>query len=116
MMEVFDKRLESLLLSQKLPTIVQPDLSPGVSVSTKGSYSVVAEMVGYIGFGSQCEFYTLVDYVFPFQLLAHGKCFAGSTMLHGECLHAHLVKVMVEIVCYGDVVVFTLTSKAGIVS
>jgi len=66
MMEVFEKRLETLLVLQKFPTIVEPDLSPGVvKVSTKGSCSVVAEIWGYIGFGSQCELYTLVDYISP---------------------------------------------------
>ena len=41
MMEAFDKRLESLMVSQKHPMVVQPDLSPlgVVRVSTKGSCS-----------------------------------------------------------------------------
>jgi len=37
-------------------------------------------------------------------------------MLHGECLHSHLVKGMVETVCCGDVVVPIPTSEVSIVS
>ena len=37
--------------------------------------------------------------------MVHEKCFEDSIMLHGECLPSHLVKVIVETVCYGDVVV-----------
>ena len=100
MMEAFDKRLESLMVSHKLPTVVQADVSPPtlLRVSTKGSCSAASEPGGEIGFGSQCELYTLVDYVSPPQLVAYGKCFEGSTMLHGECLPSHLVKVTVETV------------------
>jgi len=58
----------------------------------------------------------LVDYVSPPQLVTHGKFFEGSTMLHGECLPYHLVKVMVETVCYGDVVVPMPTLEVGIIS
>jgi len=70
-MKAFDEWLESLLLSQKLPIIVQPEHSPGVKVSTKGSYFATAKTRGDIGFSSQCELYTLVDYVSPSQLVAH---------------------------------------------
>jgi len=66
MMDAFDKRLETLLLSQKFPNVEEPDLSLGVvRVSTKGSCSAAAETWGDISFGSQCELYTLVDYVSP---------------------------------------------------
>jgi len=37
-------------------------------------------------------------------------------MLHGESLPSHLVKVMVETVCYGDDSVPMPTSEVGIVS
>jgi len=37
-------------------------------------------------------------------------------MLHCECLPSHLVKVMVETLFYGDVVVLIITSEVGIVS
>ena len=85
MMEAFDKRLETLLVSQKFPNIVEPDLSHGVArVNTKGSCSVAIETGGDIDFGSQCEMYTLVDYVSPPQLVAMGSalkvqpCYMGN--------------------------------------
>jgi len=65
MMKAFNKRLESLLLSQKPLTLVQSDLSPHVRVNTKGSCSIVVEIGADNGFDSQCELYTLVDYVSP---------------------------------------------------
>jgi len=50
MMDAFDKRLESLLLSQKFPTVGEPNLSTDVvKVSTKGSCSTTAEIGGDIG-------------------------------------------------------------------
>ena len=117
MMEAFDKRLESLMVSQKLPQVVQPDISPPpVRVSTKGSCSAATEARGETDFGSQCELYTLVDYASPPQLVAYGKCFEGSAMLHGQCLPSHLVKVTVETICIGDAAVPIPTSEVGIVS
>jgi len=97
--------------------VVEPELSPNVvRVNTKESYLAAAETGGDIGFGSQCELYTLVGYVSPLQLVAHRKHFEGSTMLHVECLPSHLLKVMVETVCYSDVTVRIPTSEVGIVS
>jgi len=91
MMETFYKRLDNLILSKKLPTIVQLDLSPDVvRVNTKGRCSTAVEAEGGIDFGSQCELYTLVDYVSPSELVAHEKCFEGSTLLHGECHPSHI--------------------------
>jgi len=37
-------------------------------------------------------------------------------MLHGQCLPSHLLKVMVETVCYGDAPISISTSEVGIVS
>jgi len=37
-MQEFDKRLESLLLSHQLPTIVQLDLPHIINLNTRGSY------------------------------------------------------------------------------
>jgi len=53
MMDAFDKRLETLLLSQKFPIVGEPNLSPGVvTVNIKRSCSAAAETRGDIGFGS----------------------------------------------------------------
>jgi len=65
MMEAFDKRLESLLISQKIPIIVQPDLSPIVLVNTKEICLVAPETGGNIGFECQCDLHILVHYVSP---------------------------------------------------
>jgi len=54
----------------------------------------------------------LVDYVSPPQLVAHEKCFEGSTMLHGQCA----LKVMVETICYGDATEPIPTLEVGILS
>jgi len=70
MMEAFDKKPASLLLSQKLPTIVQPDLSLSVRFNTKGSCSVANETRGHIGSGCRCELHTYVDYISLHQLVA----------------------------------------------
>jgi len=52
MMKAFNKQLETLLGSQKFPTVVEPDLSPGVvRVNTNGSCSGTTETRGDIGFG-----------------------------------------------------------------
>jgi len=37
-------------------------------------------------------------------------------MLHGQCLPSHLLKVMVETICYGDAAVPIPISEVGIVS
>ena len=111
----FKRQWEGLGLSQPPPTMVkdEPTPPPIKKVSTKGSCSAVDLSGDDFSSTSQCELYVECNSLTRF--VALGKCYEGVTMLHNLRLPSNFMKVTVEKVLYGDLVVHVPTSEVTIV-
>jgi len=94
LVQEFDKRLETLQLSQQPTFIVQHDLHLVLKINTKEIYVVTNPLRDDVGSTIQHELYT--DRDSSPRLMTLGRCFEGAIVLPIVPFPSHMVKLLVE--------------------